>query len=235
MANQYGPRIVTDGLVLHLDAANTTSYPGNGTIWKDLSGNGNNATMYGSVPFESDISRCWNFATVTTGNGSSNNASLGFSFATNMVTRTGDFTFSCWIKNPNSSLSQTSLFSNAGGGDGYRFGVGLVGIYYLVGPPYAEGNINFLSSILSSRWYNVVVVFKRSTSQVFLYLNGIYQTTGSMPPNQTIMSNATPGIVRNACCLLYTGKLSQFSVYNTAVNGSDILQNYNALKGRFSL
>jgi hypothetical protein len=229
----YSPKIVTNGLVLCLDAANPSSYPGTGSTWNDLSGSDNNATMYGSVPLETDVVRCWNFSTVT--GGSSPSASMGFSFTSNMVTRTGDFTFSCWIKNPNSSLSQTSLFSNAGGGDGYRFGVGLVGIYYLVGPPYTECNINFLSSILSSKWYNVVTVFKRSTSQVFLYLNGIYQTAGSMPANQTIMSNATPGIVRNACCLLYTGKLAQFSVYNRVLDVSDIYSNYNATKGRFGL
>jgi hypothetical protein len=37
-----GPKIVTDGLVLYLDAANTKSYPVSGTAWNDLSGNGNN-------------------------------------------------------------------------------------------------------------------------------------------------------------------------------------------------
>ena len=39
MANLYGPRIVTDGLVLHLDAGNSKSYPGSGSTWYDLSGN----------------------------------------------------------------------------------------------------------------------------------------------------------------------------------------------------
>lgn len=39
-----GPKIVTDGLVLYLDAANTKSYPGTGSTWFDLSGNGRNFT-----------------------------------------------------------------------------------------------------------------------------------------------------------------------------------------------
>ena len=42
MAIKHSPRIVTDGLVAHYDAANTKSYPGSGTVWKDLSGKGNN-------------------------------------------------------------------------------------------------------------------------------------------------------------------------------------------------
>jgi len=45
MGSNYNPRIITDGLVLCLDAANPRSYPGSGTSWNDLSGNGNHATL----------------------------------------------------------------------------------------------------------------------------------------------------------------------------------------------
>ena len=234
MSIKGGPNIVTENLVLHLDAADKNSYSGSGNTWTDLSGNGNNATMYGSVPLETDVVRCWNFATAT---GSYTwEVNIGFTFVSNMVTRTGDFTFSCWIKNPNSYLSQTSLFSNTGSGEGYRFGIALTGIYYAIGPPYTEADITFLSSLESSKWYNVVAVFKRSTSQMFLYLNGIYQRTGSMPANQTIMQNVTPpGIVRGGCCVSYTGKLAQFSVYNYDLSDLNIQQNYLATKARFGL
>ena len=44
MANLYGPRIVTDGLVLNLDAGNSKSYPGSGSTWYDLSDNSVNGT-----------------------------------------------------------------------------------------------------------------------------------------------------------------------------------------------
>lgn len=42
MGTFAGPDIVTDGLVLSLDAASTRSYPGTGLTWSDLSGNNNN-------------------------------------------------------------------------------------------------------------------------------------------------------------------------------------------------
>lgn len=45
MSYSNGPRIVTNGLVLYLDAGNSKSYPGSGTVWNDLSGNGNNGTL----------------------------------------------------------------------------------------------------------------------------------------------------------------------------------------------
>lgn len=41
MSNNYGPRIVTDGLVLCLDAADQNSYSGSGSTWLDIS-NANN-------------------------------------------------------------------------------------------------------------------------------------------------------------------------------------------------
>ena len=43
--------IVTSGLVLNLDAGNTASYPGTGTTWTDLSGNGNNGTLVNGVGY----------------------------------------------------------------------------------------------------------------------------------------------------------------------------------------
>ena len=54
MGVTYNPKIVTDGLVLALDAANVKSYPGSGTTWTDMSGNGNNVTLTNGPTFSSD-------------------------------------------------------------------------------------------------------------------------------------------------------------------------------------
>ena len=51
MATIYNPNIVTDKLVFCLDAANTKSYPGSGTDWKDLSSQGNNGTLTNSPTY----------------------------------------------------------------------------------------------------------------------------------------------------------------------------------------
>lgn len=233
MAVIYSPRIATNGLVLHLDAANVRSYPGTGTSWFDLSSNGNNASMFGSVPYETDVTQCFNFATAT--GAASASSSLGFTFTSNMIPTTGNFTLSCWVKNPNSSSGQVGLFSNAGGADGYRFGVGLNGIYFLIGPTYTEGGIQFITSMSTSVWNNVVAVYSRSTASVLVYLNGIFQNSSSIPGSQTAFSNSTPGLVRSPCCSVYTGKLATFSAYNRALSADESQQNYNATKGRYGL
>ena len=54
MATILGPDIIINGLVLYLDAANTKSYPGSETTWKDLSGNNNDASL--SSAFDSEYS-----------------------------------------------------------------------------------------------------------------------------------------------------------------------------------
>ncbi len=54
MSLHHSPRIVTDGLVLYLDAANPKSYPGTGTSWYDLSGNGNNGTLVNGIGYDSN-------------------------------------------------------------------------------------------------------------------------------------------------------------------------------------
>jgi len=122
MTINYNPCAVTSGLVLNVDAYNLRSWPGNGTTWYDVSGQTNTAYMYGSVPTSSDGGGCFDFTTVA--GGTSGNASLGFTFLSNMIPLTGSFTLSCWVKNPPTSVVQCGLFSNAGGANGYRFGVG---------------------------------------------------------------------------------------------------------------
>jgi len=53
MGLAHSPRIVTDGLVLALDAGNTKSYPGSGTNWGDISGKSNNGTLVNDVGYDS--------------------------------------------------------------------------------------------------------------------------------------------------------------------------------------
>ena len=45
--------LVTSGLILHLDSSNSGSYPGSGTTWTDLSGNGRNATLINGTQYSS--------------------------------------------------------------------------------------------------------------------------------------------------------------------------------------
>lgn len=231
-----GPSVIRDGLVLCLDAADRNSYTNGNTIWFDLSGGNYNATMFGSVPFSTDGGGCHDFATVT--GTFPSNATLGFTFVNNMVPTTGNFTLNVWVKNPPDSVSQSGLFSNAGSSDGYRFGVGKNGVYWLIGPTYAESTVAFLNTLNATSWYNITAVFARSegTPQIRVYLNGEFQNSGNFNASQTAFTNTAPGLVRSPCCMpIFNGKLARFSVYNKALSASEIKQDFQSLKSRFSL
>lgn len=233
MAMRYNSQIVNDGLVLYLDAGNPKSYIGSGTIWNDLSKSGNNATAYGSPVFSTDGKGCFDFSTAT--GVASYAASMGFTFASNMVQTTGNFTFECWIKNPPAS-GQTGMFSNSGGGDGYRFGPGYDGVYVLIGPNYTEFGISWNGNLDSTKWYHVVTTWDRTSAyRINAFLNGSYKNYGGIPTTQTAFTTTAPGIVRSPCCGIYTGKLAVMKVYNKLLTADEILQNYNATKGRFGI
>lgn len=233
MSLAHSPSFVTDSLVLFLDAQNIKSYNGT-TTWSDISGQGNHGTMFGTVASNTTGIAYYDFAGATTPNNLFN-ANMGFSFASNMVTTTGDFTLSVWVKDIASTIGQNGLFGNTGSADGWRFGVAKNGVYWLIGPTYREGNIYFITPISDSNWHNVVAVFKRSALVIDVYLDGVYQAS-SVPlySPQTAFTNTAPGLVRNGCCTpIYTGKISILTAHNKALSATEINTNFNALRGRF--
>ena len=88
MAVGYNPKIVTDNLILALDAANIKSYPGSGTTWTDLSGKGNNGTLVNGPTFNSGNSGSIEF------DGTNDSISLGPQINSD-ITET-DITVSFW-------------------------------------------------------------------------------------------------------------------------------------------
>jgi hypothetical protein len=61
MAYSDGPKIVTNGLVLALDAADRNSYPGSGTTWRDISGNNYSGSLINGTSFNSSNGGVFSF------------------------------------------------------------------------------------------------------------------------------------------------------------------------------
>jgi hypothetical protein len=95
-----GVNIVTDGLVLYLDAANISSYSGSGTTWTDLSRSGNNGTLVNNPTFDSANKGSIVFDGVDDFINCGNSPILVFG--------TLDFTVSIWIKTPIASTGEGS-------------------------------------------------------------------------------------------------------------------------------
>lgn len=242
MGIAYNTSIVRSGLVLHLDAANVKSYPGSGTVWKDLTKTAN-ATVNGTTPpISTDGIAC--FDLIANLGLTSSTAVSGFTIPSQPIPTIGSFTINCWVKNVPTTVGQQLLFSNSADANGYRFGIGTNGIYWLIGPSYNEGTLTF-SSFTNTQWNNVCAVFDRSGTYnggvpiLRGYLNGSLFNSVSMPASQTAWPSSgytTTYIARGAWSFAsYSGKLSTISAYSKALSAAEIAQNFEATRGRYSI
>jgi hypothetical protein len=220
-----GPRIISDGLVLCLDAGNSKSYPGSGTTWNDLSGNNNNGTLVNGVGYAATDGGALSF------DGSNDYISFNSLTTSSLgLTSSNGGTLSCWIKL--TLLSRwTGVFvfwSTAGVCD---FGWDINTSNQL---RIWKGSAATTSSLLSysNLWTNYVLV--SNSSGTIFYINGNQFTTTSTSGNVPFNSGRNL-MFGNHWDNPIQGNSAQVSIYNKALTAQEIQQNYNALKGRFNL
>jgi len=228
MTNEAGPNIVYNGLVLYLDAANSRSYPGIGTTWTDLSGLGNNSTLENSPTYSSLNNGSLEFNGSTTRAIISNNTALDTQtpsvevwIKTNALSQNG-----FWFEKGDVN-TQYSLFQNSDGTIYWRQNIG--GITNLV--TTASSVIN------ATNWFQVVGTYTSGVRR--LYVNGTLVNadtqSGTIATNSAGMSIGVYGGFSGARGYYYNGSLAICRVYNRALTTAEVLQNYNATKGRYGL
>jgi hypothetical protein len=235
MALQHNPKIVTNGLVLCLDAGNPLSYSGSGTAWNDLSGNGNNGTLtngptfssanngffsfdgtndYGTIP----ASSLWNFSTnnLTIEFWFYINATPGSQFARYLQFANGDVytSISISVNDRNTNQILISLSSNGSSWD----------ICNTVG-----------GILIDNRWNHCVLT--RVGSSFTFYVNLVPTSIVTSASALYYSAAQVPVFGGQASSSRFiNGKISQIRVYNgTGLSFNEITQNYNATKGRFGL
>ena len=221
-----GPSIVTNGLVLSLDAADKNSYPGSGTAWNDLSGNTNSGSLTNGPTFSN-----------------ANGGNFGFVtddfviMAENSSLNTQTPSVEVWIKTNNTNQN------------GFWFEKGQVNTQYSL---FQEGativwrqNLATLSSqtittanyINTSNWAQIVGTFTSGNRRT--YVNGALATsdaqTGSIATNAGGMSIGVYGGFNGLRGYYYNGSIASVKVYNRALSATEITQNYEAQKSRFGL
>ena len=226
------PSIVTSGLALNLDAGNTASYPGSGTTWTDLSGNGNNGTLVNGPTFDSANGGSLVF------DGTNDYVSLGTPSQLNQAQV--PLTICGWAKLNSTSGARTiwGVYKNTTGGQLYSlFRVDSGTLYYFASD--SSGNFQYQSgfSISAGAWnfYAVTVSGTISSPTVTVYLNNSSQSFSysafTSSPDATIdfrIGGAQAFL--NEC---WNGNISNISWYNRALTSDEVTQNYNALRGRF--
>jgi len=233
MAVGYNPKIVTDGLVLCLDAGNTKSYPGSGTSWSDLSGNGNDATLTNGPTYDSLGGGCFDFDGSNDFAEVSDNSTLDMETAWSIETwcrregSPGGVTFAKIISKWENYFLALD-FSN--GADIY----GCVGTGN--GHTCLGGGSERDNELPLNAWAHLMITYSESSGVARIYYNGTQ--IESWNASVTASSNSPLSIgcrsqsgVRDQ---YFNGKISVARVYNKALTASEILQNYNAVKGRYA-
>ena len=243
----HSPKIVTDGLVLALDAGNVKSYPGSGTTWYDKSGNGNNGTLTNGPTFSSDGGGSIVF------DGVDDYITVPYNSAFEFCNSTNDLPFSfnvwCYI---NSLTTSFALFNKGDNGNGsyesYAASILTSGIFRFSlydGSGPNQSRINSVLTIPTGSWVNLSGTYTGTggNTGIAFYINGVQQsiTTDSigtytrMRPQSTTLFLGSFGNTGTFKSIDSNGRYASFTFYNQALSSSEILQNYNATKGRFGL
>lgn len=223
MGLSHSPSIVTNGLVLCLDAANKKSYPGSGNIWYDISGRSNHGTITGGVTYVSNASQSYfNFPTA-----SDNNyiySSTPQDYQDVFIGFYPDFTLSAAIVGligtsaPAASLDDSLRFIGANG----------VGPWTLSGRNPGDAN-DWASGTASN--YRINGLPGETLVNGWNLLSG-YRTNRSWSAgnswNYYLGSSAYPG-------RSFQGKIALVLMYNRALTTNETLQNFAAFRGRFGL
>ena len=213
--------IVTNGLILHLDAANIRSYPKSGTTWRDLSGNNRNGTLVNGVTYTTTYNGGFSFNAA-----SSNYVSLPAVLNTN-----ADFTMIFTSTNPSDT---GCLFS---GVPGTPFGnlqvrTTTTSVSLVKNNVVELGNFGANSATRFNTTNVFVIGLNKAATTSYCYINGVFISTLAL--NQTF-TTTNPCLGASTNGEYFTGTMYNFSFYNRLLSAAEISQNFNATKSRFNL
>lgn len=242
MSVSGGPNIVENGLVLYLDAANTKSYTSGSTIWNDLSGNGNSGSLVNGPTFNSGNGgnlvfdgvndyvgwdsldsikwQNWNSITIevifklNSYLGGSNNRQYLFDYRDSGGVNGA---IGCFYDSPSALTPGFKLFYNT------------------VGTSFEEPVITTFS-LGTLIYYQVVFDKTTSINNIRHYINGSNIFNRSIIINSTTTNTGRVWLGRfSGSGFQWNGNIFSYRIYNRILSDTEILQNYNATKGRYGL
>ena len=238
MGFSRGPKIVTNGLVLALDAGSKKSYPGSGTTWYDLSGNGYTANLNNSPTFSTSNNGVFDL------DGTNDYIEIPHEtyWNDNVFGNATNFTIMCWTKCDN-FYNWSSMIHKSNGGyysqsEGASLWVNASGFQAVFGNGISGnsgnwGNILSYSTSNTTDWFHLA--FTGDGTTLRFYVNGSQHTStgqSSRSAGLNITSNAPRFGVRGNSAF-YNGRINSVLLYTSTLSAGDILNYYNATKSRF--
>ena len=247
MARNIGPKIINDGLIYCFDAGDTNCYPGTGTVCKNLAVPFISGDFLGGTSFSSENGGC----IVTDGVDDYVNTNIGYNPGT-----TGNLTIENWTFPTGPFPYVTSLRiagfigANAIQSPGYgnyivtETGAPEIPTTIRISSQWRNNvsNVTFLNPdqfFPMNVWYHIIASYNRTTSVAMLYINGILIHSTNTNPISGTNSNVTEPIVLSTASLVTNmhcgGKTAIGRIYNRALTSTEMLQNFNAVRGRFGI
>jgi len=226
---QYGPKIVQNGLVVAIDAADRKSYSASGTVWRDLSGRNNNWTINGSPTFSQNnggyfdldnTNDYMNLAYNSSIPAGANTRSLMIWFYT-VATSWGVDVNNLFYQGDASSTTRSSFAIDM---DNYpNIQVWTTGDDIILATPFSQ-----------TGWANICVTYNGATT-ILVYCNGILYGTKTLA---AVLNTGVGQLFLGSAGVYgayFNGRLSNLLMYNRALSASEVLQNFNATRGRFGI
>ena len=231
-------KTISNGLVLHLDAATKKSYPGSGTSVYDLIRPENNSTLLSGVTFASNNQGIFSFDGTSTSYINIGPSTRYFPMPS--------FTLETWAKSPGLGTGMTvgglfgisyglTVFFNTGGTlsfYNYNTDSGYPGTYDVA---HTISNINLFDDM----WHHIVCT--RNSSVYTIYIDAIQKVSSavSVPSwsgtNIWSAMDAHLGNNPNDAPYKLKGNMAIPKIYNRALSGNEIRQNYDSTRSRFGL
>jgi hypothetical protein len=242
-----GPNIIRDSsLIVNLDAADKNSYPGSGTDWYDLSGNGNHGLIstgefVSSGNYLRNYANTSNFFTITIYNTTTINNTFSVT--------TGGWTIEeiIWTNSVNyPEADGGSVVSNAAYGGGatgfdWNHGNGLSSVRFGMSSNSAgsyEDDVYVSTGAVNSTnaWRVRTMIWDRGNNQVKLYMNGIYSGYANTPNTAGTSIYDGGGLLFGSLYgWKHYGRRASIKIYNKVLSADEVAQNFNSQRFRFNL
>lgn len=224
----YSTKMITSGLVLHLDAANQRSYPGTGSIWYDLTGNNRNAIKQGT---RSPNYPCFNsrgyfnfIGGVVAENYSRFNASG--------IPAMDQLTAMVWFKTTNSTTAKTLIrMTNSD----FELSLNSTTLFYAAGTSFNDIGVgkNIASSV-DGKWHQTAVTYNGFS--ISGYLDGRYEISAIRAASALASTQAgflQIGTRDDAYNQHHVGDIAQVLVYNRCLSADEVKYMYDLFYRRY--
>lgn len=234
MAIHYNSKIVTDGLLSAIDIKNSKTYSGSGTTFNDLSGLNNNGTATTFTHDSQDGSILL----------SSNNFSIPNSSRLSSILGTGSFTLETVVRSTDVAYprSRHPIYVNSnptgssekGWSAGHSYTSTKIEIRVCDGVNLANGYINH-SVAESTVYHRIFTVDRTSGATTKYYVNGYYLGE-VVAPTVTGSIYGSGGILfGNVWGWRFIGNFYSIKVYSRVLSSNEVINNFNAIRGRYGI